>query len=141
MKRRIEISDVAELKSVAQLFLSDFKSPKVCAFTGEMGVGKTTLIAALCKELGVEEGFGSPTYSIVNEYRFPNGLVYHFDCYRLKTSEEALDFGIEEYLESENWCFIEWPAMISGFLPPKRIELSIELQGNNRVINWSSVGF
>lgn len=141
MKRHVELVELRELAAVAKTFFNDFKTPLVCTFTGEMGAGKTTLIAALCNELGVEGNFGSPTYSLVNEYKYSSGVIYHFDCYRLNEPEEALDFGIEEYLDSSNWCFIEWPAIISDFLPEKRVELSIESKEGKRVINWYSVGF
>ena len=141
MKRQFELMELRELAEVAKSFFIDFKEPSVCTFTGEMGAGKTTLIAALCAELGVEGHFGSPTYSLVNEYKYAGGVIYHFDCYRLNEAEEALDFGIEEYLDSSNWCFIEWPAIISDFLPKKRVEVSIQSLEGKRVINWYSVGF
>ena len=106
-----------------------FKPEKIITFTGEMGVGKTTLIKEMCKVLGVKNATSSPTFSLVNQYNTPSGLIYHFDCYRLKTETEALDMGIEEYLDSGNWCFIEWPEKIANLLPQKHTSLKIEMDG------------
>lgn len=82
-----------------------------------MGAGKTTLIKILCAKLGVEDSVTSPTFSIVNEYAGNEGPVYHFDFYRLKSQNEALDMGYEEYFYSGNYCFIEWPEKIAGLIP------------------------
>ena len=82
-----------------------------------MGAGKTTLISSLCKSLGVKETISSPTFSLVNTYHIGNEKIYHFDFYRLKNENEAIDFGLEEYLESGNICFMEWAEKISSHLP------------------------
>jgi tRNA threonylcarbamoyladenosine biosynthesis protein TsaE len=83
-----------------------------------MGVGKTTFITALCQQIGVNSIMSSPTFSLVNEYHTTNHqTIYHFDIYRLKKEEEALDMGIEEYFYSGNWCFIEWAEKIPNLLP------------------------
>ena len=106
-----EINEVA-LKIIA------LNPNKVILFNGEMGVGKTTFIKELAKVLGVTEPTSSPTFSLVNEYQtINNQLVYHFDVYRLKQESEALDMGIDEYLYSGNWCFIEWAEKIPNLLP------------------------
>ena len=136
------IRDTAELAQVAEAFLHSVSEPLVCLVDGEMGAGKTTFIAAICRELGVLGDSSSPTFSLVNEYETESGaILYHFDCYRLRYEEEALDFGIEEYLDSGNWCFIEWPEIIKRFIPKKHIAISVELQGDSRVIRWECVGF
>lgn len=91
---------------------------KVILFNGEMGVGKTTFIKALCNELGVKEATSSPTFSLVNEYEADNGqLIYHFDVYRLKNESEAYDMGMDEYLYSGEWNFIEWAEKIPSLIP------------------------
>ena len=101
---------------------------KVLLFNGEMGVGKTTLIKYLAKNLGVNEVTSSPTFSLVNEYQISeNQYIYHFDVYRLKNEMEAMDMGIDEYLYSGNWCFIEWSEKIPNLIPPQHSTLSIEL--------------
>ncbi len=94
------------------------KPNKVIAFNGLMGAGKTTFIKAICAHLGVEDVTSSPTFSLVNDYETPEGKsIYHFDLYRINSELEALDMGIEEYLYSGNWCFIEWPEKIPNLLP------------------------
>ncbi|PZR31189.1 MAG: tRNA (adenosine(37)-N6)-threonylcarbamoyltransferase complex ATPase subunit type 1 TsaE [Azospira oryzae] len=91
---------------------------KVWRVDGEMGAGKTTLIKLLCEALGVREVMSSPTFSIVNEYTTANSqTIYHFDFYRLKKETEAMDIGVEEYLDSGNYCFLEWSEKISSLLP------------------------
>ncbi|RZJ35051.1 MAG: tRNA (adenosine(37)-N6)-threonylcarbamoyltransferase complex ATPase subunit type 1 TsaE [Flavobacterium sp.] len=113
------------IDSAAQKILASHPE-KIILFNGEMGAGKTTLIKAICKALGVNDTTASPTFSLVNEYLANNGqTVYHFDVYRLRSETEALDMGIEEYLYSGNWCFIEWAEKISSLLPANRSVLEI----------------
>lgn len=92
------------------------QTPVIC-FDGPMGVGKTTLISGLCQKWQVADAISSPTFSIVNHYTSPiKGEIYHFDFYRLKNIEEALDIGTEEYLDSKNLCLIEWGERINTLL-------------------------
>ncbi|ENA1795288.1 tRNA (adenosine(37)-N6)-threonylcarbamoyltransferase complex ATPase subunit type 1 TsaE [Flavobacterium psychrophilum] len=121
-----------EIEIVSKKILS--KNPeKVILFNGEMGAGKTTLIKVLCKQLGVKSPTNSPTFSLVNEYKSDNNkLIYHFDLYRLKNQNEALDMGIDEYLYSENWCFIEWSEKISDLIPEKHSIITISVLNNNK---------
>jgi len=110
---------------------------KVILFHGEMGVGKTTLIKALAKTLGVKDATSSPTFSLVNEYQTSeNRLLYHFDVYRLKNESEAYDMGIEDYLYSGNWCFIEWAEKIPNLIPEQHsvIEIKLTAEGKRKVL-------
>ena len=105
-----------EIDSVAKKLIQSTTS-KLLLFNGDMGVGKTTLIKTIVKELGSNDEVSSPTFSIVNEYKTKEGnSIYHFDLYRLESLEEAMDFGIEEYLYSGSWCLIEWPDLIKESL-------------------------
>ncbi|GAA4232302.1 tRNA (adenosine(37)-N6)-threonylcarbamoyltransferase complex ATPase subunit type 1 TsaE [Postechiella marina] len=105
-----------ELDSVAKQLIENV-STKTLLFYGEMGVGKTTLIKAIAKQLGCTDDVSSPTFSIVNEYKGLNSLIYHFDLYRVNDIEEAYNFGIEDYLYSNNWSIIEWPEVAKDILP------------------------
>lgn len=92
-----------------------------------MGAGKTTFIKAICEELAVKDTVNSPTFSIVNEYETAEGeIIYHFDCYRINKIQEALDLGAEEYMYSDNYCFIEWPENIEQILPENAVNVEIE---------------
>jgi len=121
-----------QIKEVAQQIL-DSKPKKIILFNGEMGVGKTTLIKELCKSLGVEDATSSPTFSLVNEYYTSNNqIVYHFDFYRLNKETEALDMGVDDYLYSGNWCFIEWSEKIANLLPEETSTITIELLADGK---------
>ncbi len=121
------IFSLEEINQVAEKILSQ-NLQKVILFNGEMGVGKTTLIKKLAKHLGVKNATSSPTFSLVNEYQIPNNqYIYHFDMYRLKNETEALDFGIDEYLYSGNWCFIEWAEKIPNLIPQQHSVIEIKL--------------
>ncbi|WP_334057971.1 tRNA (adenosine(37)-N6)-threonylcarbamoyltransferase complex ATPase subunit type 1 TsaE [Polaribacter sp. P097] len=124
-----------DLPKVANSIIASAKH-KVLLFYGEMGVGKTTLIKQICKELGTEDNISSPTFSLVNEYSTcDNNTLYHFDFYRINHEEEALDIGVEDYLYSNNWCFIEWPENIENLLPldAVAIHLSILEDGQRKI--------
>ena len=121
------IFSLEEINTVAQKIIAN-NPKKVILFNGNMGVGKTTLIKHLAKNLGVNATTSSPTFSLVNEYQLPNNeYVYHFDVYRLKNETEALDFGIDDYLYSGNWCFIEWAENIPSLIPSEHSVITIEL--------------
>lgn len=121
-------SDLPEISSTIINFAGD---QKIFLFYGDMGAGKTTLIKSLCTNLGTQENITSPTFSIVNEYRADGTMIYHFDFYRLKNQNEALDLGYEEYFYSGNYCFIEWPEKIASLLPPHYIRIDIQVLGND----------
>lgn len=119
-----------DLPLIAQKLLTDIKS-KVWLFYGPMGSGKTTLIKEVAKELGVYDITSSPTFSLVNEYLSDNGKsIYHFDFYRIKKEEEALDMGIDDYFYSENYCFVEWPNKIENLLPLNAVAINISVNAN-----------
>lgn len=116
---KIHIKSLDEIDTAAREFLDAVEGRKVIAFYGEMGVGKTTFINALSRQLGVtDDAVNSPSFSIVNEYETASGdIVYHFDLYRLDSIDEALAIGIEDYFYSGRLCLIEWPERIEPLLP------------------------
>lgn len=103
---------------------------KIFLFFGDMGVGKTTFIKEMAKQLGVSETT-SPTFSIVNEYAIPNDKIYHFDFYRIETIDEVYDIGVEEYLDSGHYLFIEWPDKIKSLLPENSLEVKMIKNADN----------
>lgn len=121
-----------EIKKAAEFLLQTLENQKIILFYGEMGAGKTTFIKSFCKLLDVQDNVSSPTFSIVNEYQYPKGLIYHFDCYRLKNQTEALDIGFEEYLNSGEYCLIEWPEKIPDLLPEHYLCVLLEVQPDQR---------
>jgi len=121
-----------QIQEVAEQILAQ-NPKKIILFNGEMGVGKTTLIKQLCKSLGVEDATSSPTFSLVNEYyTLNNDIVYHFDFYRLNKETEALDMGVDDYLYSGNWCFIEWSEKIANLIPEEHSTVTIELSEDGK---------
>jgi tRNA threonylcarbamoyladenosine biosynthesis protein TsaE len=118
-------------------FWNLFSEPRVIAFYGEMGAGKTTFIHALCDVKGVKDRVGSPTFSIINEYEYSNdagsGIIFHLDLYRLKNEEEAIQAGVEDCLYSGEICFVEWPEKAEGLLPENTLHVSITpIDSSNR---------
>jgi tRNA threonylcarbamoyladenosine biosynthesis protein TsaE len=121
-----------QLEEVAKQIIAQ-KPNKVILFHGEMGVGKTTLIKRLCKIIGIIGATSSPTFSLVNEYQtIDNQIVYHFDFYRLNNEVEALDMGVDDYLYSGNWCFIEWAEKIPNLIPDSHSVITIELLSDGK---------
>ena len=132
------INQLKELEKAAKLLLSYANNRKKWCFYGDLGAGKTTFIKAICLLLKVKEGVTSPTYSLVNEYSYPDtktntiNQLYHLDLYRLRQFEEALDIGIEEYLYNNSYCFIEWAQIIEPILPTEVVSIHIEMMEDGR---------
>ena len=125
---QLKVRDKKELQVAAAHLLNEFPDRRVFTFTGDLGAGKTTFIKALCKELKVTDATSSPTFAVVNEYRTEqNGIIYHFDLYRMKSLSEVFDTGIEEYLYSGNYCFIEWPDRAEDLIPGDAVRVVINV--------------
>ncbi len=133
---KLVVNSLSQIDATAQKIIVFAGTQKIFLFYGDMGAGKTTLIKALCKNLGTHDNIASPTFSIVNEYKTETAGIYHFDLYRLKNQNEALDMGFEEYLYSGNYCFVEWPERIPDLLPLHYISIKITVTGNDtRLLN------
>lgn len=124
----IIIRNKKNLPEAAEKFLKQYGENRIFAFYGSMGAGKTTIIKAICKALGAVDIVSSPTFTLVNEYRTLSGeTLYHIDFYRIRKQEEVFDFGIEEYLTGESYCFMEWPELVEELLPADTINVRISV--------------
>lgn len=120
-----------EIDDIARIFWESFPDKKIYAFQGNMGAGKTSFISALCRIKKVREVIGSPTFSIINEYSYPEGNIYHMDLYRLKDEEEAVKAGVEDCLYSGEICLVEWPDRAPGIFPEETLGIFFENQDEN----------
>ncbi|HTQ27093.1 MAG TPA: tRNA (adenosine(37)-N6)-threonylcarbamoyltransferase complex ATPase subunit type 1 TsaE [Puia sp.] len=114
------------IQATAAEFWTLFGDRRVFAFHGDMGAGKTTFIHALCDQKKVQSTVGSPTFSIINEYVYPGGEIYHIDLYRLRDEDEAIRAGVEDCLYSGDICLVEWPDRAPGIFPDETVHVSIE---------------
>jgi len=119
----IIISSTDELKTAAENLFAWNNGVKVFCFNAPMGAGKTTFIKQLCLQLNYNGIVSSPTFPIINDY----GIMYHIDCYRLKSVDEAIQVGMEDCLHSGKHCFIEWADMVKEILPDHYINVSIDI--------------
>ena len=133
MERTIHYEN--ELFDAGQQLLAEFPDARVFCFYGEMGAGKTTFIKEICRGLGVSDTTSSPTFAIVNEYLTDEGeSIYHFDFYRIEKLEDAYEIGVEDYLYSGNYCFIEWAENIAPIVQPDFIKVHISVGSNGERI-------
>ena len=116
------------IEEAAKKFLQATKGYKVFAFSGDLGAGKTTFISALCKHMGIEETVTSPTYSIIQEYNAPQNIpVYHIDLYRIKSDREAMESGVEDCINSNEICLVEWPEKAPAIFPDNAVFSTFEI--------------
>lgn len=128
MSTVLQLHRPEEATDLAAAMLHACPGRRVFTFQGELGAGKTTLIKALCTELGVAEGTSSPSFAIVNEYRTTgNDKVYHFDLYRLRDAAELDSIGFNEYLDSGHYCFVEWPELARETLPADAVSVRMRI--------------
>ena len=126
--------DLTRIAAAAEILLQRMGDRRKVALYGQMGAGKTTFVRAICQVLGAVGNVSSPTFAIVNEYSLSEtgDAVYHLDLYRLKTLQEAMDIGVENYLEDAAYCFIEWPELIEPLLPPDAVRIKLELVNDSQ---------
>ena len=123
---------LGQINAVAARLIKTAAGYKVLAFHGEMGAGKTTLIHAVCEQLGVGDAISSPTFSIINQYRAKDGAtIYHMDLYRIRDENEAINAGVEDCLYSGDTCLVEWPEKIPGIFPPGTLHIYISSVDDN----------
>jgi len=124
------VAPLNELPNISKQILEFAPNCKKFALSGELGTGKTTLTKSICQLLGVTQLVTSPTFSIINEYDGKDHQIWHLDLYRLKNLEEAINLNIEEYLDDENYCFIEWPEVANPLIPDKIVYIRIQVVDN-----------
>ena len=132
------IRTLSDLTVAAHWVIEQMGSSRIVCFYGPMGAGKTTLIKAVCHELGVADTVVSPTFALVNEYAARGSVpIYHFDFYRVERVDEVYDFGYEEYFYSPaGICLIEWPEIVEALLPLEgvvRVRIEVQPGGERRV--------
>lgn len=132
-KKIISSNHLKDIQEVAQKIISYAGEQKIWLLQGEMGIGKTTLIKAICAELDIKDNVTSPTFSLINEYTTQAGdYLYHFDFYRISNQNEAWAIGCEAYFYSGHYCFIEWPTKIATLIPEKHLEITITYHTDTR---------
>ena len=124
-----------DLPAVSKKILDYAGSCRILLFDAPMGAGKTTLIKAICRELGSHDDLSSPTYSVVNTYKGTDATIYHMDLFRVNSATELMDIGIEEYLDSGDYCFIEWPALAKDLVETDWVEVNLSVEGEQRRIS------
>jgi len=132
MTKEFIVDGINGLNSVADYIIELSSISKVFYLKGDLGAGKTTLVQAICKKLGSVDQVVSPSFALVNIYSSTHGEIYHIDLYRLNDLDEAIDLGIEDYLYSSNYCFIEWPQIIEHISPEIYFEINIEMLSENK---------
>ncbi len=138
VQREFTCAGPDQLDTIAAEILRTLGGPRVVAFHGPLGAGKTALIKALCRQLGVADTAASPTFAIIHEYAGLDGEpVYHFDLFRIASETELYDLGYEQYFYSGRYCFIEWAEKAQRLLPPGAASVSISVSGPVRTITLS----
>ena len=146
--------ELMKLDQFAADFWRTIGNRKVIAFHGEMGAGKTTTIAALCRYAGITEIASSPTFSIINEYQMEGrgggegerergrvgGTIFHIDLYRLRDIGEAIQAGVDECLTSGYVCFVEWPEKAPALFEHDTLHVFIEVAGEKRRLRYEEPG-
>lgn len=134
--RTMVIREESELSKVVDALLDYAGDRRLFLLTGDLGAGKTALVKAFGRRVGVLEPVVSPTFSLVNEYTYSDSegnpaKVFHIDLYRLEELDEAIRIGMEEYLEGHAWCWVEWPELIEPLAPPDAIRIKIQIQDDS----------
>jgi tRNA threonylcarbamoyladenosine biosynthesis protein TsaE len=134
---KIIIKHLKDLPIAARKFLELAGNNRIFAFYGGMGAGKTTIIKAICEEIGATDLVSSPSFTLVNEYKTKEGSsLYHIDFFRIRKLSEVFDFGIEEYLSSGTYCFMEWPELVEEILPENTFKVMIKVgEEDERIIH------
>ena len=131
MKKEFIINDISELDTVAGYIIEISEFSKLFYLKGDLGAGKTTLVQYVCNKLNTIDTVVSPSFALINIYNTNDNEIYHIDLYRIKDIEEAIDLGIEDYIYSDNYCFVEWADIIKPISPEIYFEIDINILNKN----------
>ena len=131
MNKKVEYS-LNKIDEISQIVIDKIKTIRVILLRGELGSGKTTLVKSVLKKMGINDCVTSPTFSIVNEYDFSENIIYHFDLYRIEKIEELDIIGFEDYIYSQNICFIEWPEIVLNNIDLQYLDIEIRNLGEDK---------
>lgn len=120
-----------ETNKLAKILAGNLKSESIILLSGDLGAGKTTLVGGILNELGYKDHVVSPTFNILKCYFDVTPNVFHIDAYRLE--DQNHDIGLEEFIEGEGICFIEWPKFIEELIPNRNLKINIyRIDDNSR---------
>ena len=120
-----------ETNKLAKILANNLKSESIILLSGDLGAGKTTLVGGILNELGYKDHVVSPTFNIRKCYFDVTPNVFHIDAYRLE--DQNHDIGLEEFIEGEGICFIEWPKFIEELIPNRNLKINIyRIDDNSR---------
>ncbi|MBI3234915.1 MAG: tRNA (adenosine(37)-N6)-threonylcarbamoyltransferase complex ATPase subunit type 1 TsaE [Bacteroidetes bacterium] len=128
-----------QVEVAASELITKLKDYQIWAFKGDLGAGKTTLIKSICQVMGSEDTVTSPTFTLVNEYMAAEKIIYHFDFYRINNPQEAMDFGLFEYIDSGSLCLMEWPEKIDEILKDEKVAYVTILKSEDQVFRIMEV--
>ncbi|MCX7954133.1 MAG: tRNA (adenosine(37)-N6)-threonylcarbamoyltransferase complex ATPase subunit type 1 TsaE [Bacteroidales bacterium] len=137
MKKFI-VNSISELDNIVNILIKNYSDVKIWAFYGDLGSGKTTLIKKIIEKLSGFKNTCSPSFTIINEYEFNGNIFYHIDLYRIKNENELIEIGFPEYLDKNEYCFIEWPEIAENYLKNYNyLKIHINLEDNcKRIITF-----
>lgn len=120
-----------ETNKLAKILANNLKSESIILLSGDLGAGKTTLVGGILNELGYKDHVVSPTFNILKCYFEVTPNVFHIDAYRLE--DQNHNIGLEEFIEGEGICFIEWPKFIEELIPNRNLKINIyRIDDNSR---------
>ncbi len=129
LKYKIISKNAEETRLLASKIIKMLKVGDVVLLTGDLGAGKTTFVSGALESLGYKDHVISPTFNILKCYFEVKPIIYHIDAYRLE--DQNIDIGLEEYIEGNGICFIEWPVFIKPLIPNKHLEISLKRISDN----------